>query len=164
MENRYFIDTIRRRSRNNGINFCQYWVVKNMNTDEIVYDGDFNINQKKSKGLAEDICKALNEGRLKTETFTRSNGTVGEKVIWSTLMLSGDFDRVVVNYADSENHTVKDGDVFENCSARVYEYDSVRGVTWVAFVNGEKVAKNIESYRIVENKKVLVITETVEEE
>ena len=149
----YFIDTIRRRSRNNGINFCRYWVIMNMDTGEIVYDGDFNINQKKSKPLAEEICQALNEGKLKTETFTRSNGTVGEKVVWSTLMLSGDFDRVVV----------EDGDVFENCSAKIYKYNSVRGANWVAFVDGKKVADNIESYRILENENVLVITETVEE-
>lgn len=159
----YFIDTIRRRSRNNGINFCRYWVVINSDTGEIVYDGDFNINQKKSKPLAEEICQALNEGRLKTRTFTRDNGTKGEVVVWSTLMLSGEFDRVVVNYADSENHTVKDGDVFTNCEAKIYENNSVRGVNYVAFVNGNIVAEHIESYEKISDENVLIITEIVEE-
>lgn len=160
---RYFIDTIRRRSRNNGINFCQYWVIRNINTDEIVFDGDFNINKKENKQKAEEICQALNEGRLKTRTFTRTNGTKGEEVVWNTLMLSGDFDRVVVNYADSENHTVKDGDVFENCSAKIYECDSVRGVNWVAFVNGKIVAEHIENYQKIQKENALIITEIVEE-
>ena len=157
----YFIDTIRRRSKNNGINFCRYWVIINSNTDEIVYDGDFNINQKKSKPLAEEICQALNEGRLKTRTFTRDNGTKGEVVVWSTLLLEGEFDRVVVNYADSENRTVKDGDVFENCVAKIYEYDSCRGVNWVAFVNGNKVAEHIERYKKISKENALIITEIV---
>lgn len=163
MKNLYFIDTIRRRSRNNGINFCQYWVIKNINTDEIVFDGDFNINKKESKQKAEEICQALNEGRLKTRIFTRSNGTKGEVVVWSTLLLEGEFDRVVVNYADSENHTVKDGDVFENCVAKIYEYDSCRGVNWVAFVNGNKVAEHIERYEKIDKENALIITEIVEE-
>lgn len=160
---RYFIDTIRRRSRNNGINFCRYWVIVNMDTGEIVYDGDFNINQKKSKPLAEEICQALNEGRLKTRTFTRTNGTKGEEVVWNTLLLEGEFDRVVVNYVDSENHTVKDGDVFENCEASVYECDSCRGVNWVAVVNGKIVAEYIESYQKIQKENALIITEIVKE-
>lgn len=157
----YFIDTIRRRSRNNGINFCQYWVIRNINTDEIVFDGDFNINKKENKQKAEEICQALNEGRLKTRTFTRTNGTKGEEVVWNTLLLKGDFDRVVVNYVDSENHTVKDGDVFENCEASVYECDSCRGVNWVAVVNGKIVAEYIESYQKIQKENALIITEIV---
>ncbi len=105
----------------------------------------------------------MNEGKLKTRTFTRDNGTKGEVVVWSTLLLKGEFDRVVVNYADSENHTVKDGDVFENCEASVYEYDSVRGVNYVAFVNGKIVAENIESYQKIQKENALIITEIVEE-
>lgn len=79
---KYFIDTIRRRSKNNGINICQYWVVVNSETGEIVYDGNYNINQKDSESRAQGICDKLNDGSLKTRTFTRLNGTKGECINW----------------------------------------------------------------------------------
>lgn len=76
----YNVETIRRRSKNNGINFCQYYVIANVNTGEIVYDGNWNISRPQNKEFAETMCEQLNNGELETETWTRSDGTKAEYV------------------------------------------------------------------------------------
>lgn len=76
----YTIRTIRRRSKNNGINFCQYWVVVNVNTGEIVYDENWNISKVENKQRAQSVCDRLNNGELETKTWTRSDGTIGEYI------------------------------------------------------------------------------------
>lgn len=57
---KYELGKIRRRSKNNGINFCQYIVIVDRDTKEVVYDDNWNINSKYSKPSAERVLEDFN--------------------------------------------------------------------------------------------------------
>jgi hypothetical protein len=66
---KYQISTIRRRSRNNGTNFCQYYVICDAETGEIIYDNDSKVGTKsnfREKSLRITLDK-LNNGEIKKE-------------------------------------------------------------------------------------------------
>ena len=58
----YKVDFIRRRSKNNGINFCRYWVIINTETKNIVYDTDLIISKHENLNKALNICEEYNKG------------------------------------------------------------------------------------------------------
>lgn len=62
--NKYEIATIRRRSRNNGINLCQYYVIIDSETKEIVKDGDWNIASKYGRSGAEYALKEMKKVKI----------------------------------------------------------------------------------------------------
>lgn len=57
---KYELGIIRRRSKNNGINLCQYIVIVDSETKEVVYDSNWNINSKYSKPSAEKVLEDFN--------------------------------------------------------------------------------------------------------
>ena len=56
---KYKIGIIRRQSKNNGINFCRYYVIADAATGEIVRDDNWNINSKYGKRGAEAALEKM---------------------------------------------------------------------------------------------------------
>lgn len=67
----YEIATIKRRSRNNGINLCTYYVICDADTKEIIYDNDAKVGTKNNfrEQSLRAILEKLNNGELKREDF-----------------------------------------------------------------------------------------------
>lgn len=81
----YKVTNIRRRSRNNGINFCQYWVIINSETREVVADMDWKINKSyDTKERAQKFCDKLNDGTYKTEIIQTHYGE-REEIDWNSV-------------------------------------------------------------------------------
>lgn len=76
----YTITTIRRRSRNNGINLLNYYAIANSETKEIIYDNDAKVGTKNNfrEQALRTTCDKLNNGELQTKI---ENGH--EQIIWN---------------------------------------------------------------------------------
>lgn len=76
---KYEIANTRRRSRNNGINFCTYYVIVNTETKEIIYDNDAKVGivHNDSEQRLRETCDKLNSGELYTKI---EDGR--EQIVW----------------------------------------------------------------------------------
>lgn len=81
---KYDITTIRRQSRNCGVNFCRYYVIYNTETKEIVYDNDAKVGMKNNwrEQSLKITCDKLNSGELKTQICTNKKGDKSEEIVW----------------------------------------------------------------------------------